>query len=178
MKLVCRYLSDLGSVVVEYLVCNCTLGCGHYRQSTLELERLLERRRHEEEAWHRQQVLLTEAEEQRRKMVELEEQRLSDQRARLQAVKRELKVKEVQVLDAARRRAMGHQTASKEAEVRRLEREVERQVLRREAETQAVLQDIETRALELEVQRTRLEQELAQHHDKVCHLAPEFCPLH
>ncbi len=143
------------------------------------MERLLERRRQEEEAWHRQQVLLLEAEEQRRKMVELEEKRLSDQRARLQAVKRELKVKEVQVLDAARRRAMEHQTAAKEAEVRRLEGEVERQVLRREVETQAVLQDIETRALELEIQKAKLERELAQCHNEVgrqCFL--EFPPSH
>ena len=52
------------------------------RQSALELERLTEKRRSEEEAWHRQQELLLEAEGQRRKLLELEEQKLSDQRAR------------------------------------------------------------------------------------------------
>ena len=52
------------------------------RQSALELERLTEQRKQEEEAWYRQQKLLMEAEDQRRKMVEVEEKKLTDQRAR------------------------------------------------------------------------------------------------
>ncbi len=53
-----------------------------YRQSALELERLTEQRRLEEEAWTRQQALLVDAEEQRRKMIQVEDTRLTDQRAR------------------------------------------------------------------------------------------------
>ena len=52
------------------------------RQSALELERLTEQRKQEEEAWYRQQKLLMEAEDQRRKMLEVEEKKLTDQRAR------------------------------------------------------------------------------------------------
>ena len=52
------------------------------RQGALELERLRETRRVEEEAWFRQQQLLLEAEEERRKTLSLEEARLTDQRAR------------------------------------------------------------------------------------------------
>ena len=52
------------------------------RQSALELERLTEQRRQEEEAWYRQQKLLMEAEDQRRKMIDMEEKKLTDQRAR------------------------------------------------------------------------------------------------
>ena len=52
------------------------------RQSALELERLTEQRKQEEEAWYRQQKLLMDAEEQRRKMLEVEEKKLTDQRAR------------------------------------------------------------------------------------------------
>ena len=52
------------------------------RQSAWELERMTEQRRHEEEAWYRQQHLLLEAEDQRRRMMEVEERKLSDQRAR------------------------------------------------------------------------------------------------
>ncbi len=52
------------------------------RQSALELERLTEQRRLEEEAWTRQQALLMDAEEQRRKMIQVEDMRLTDQRAR------------------------------------------------------------------------------------------------
>ena len=53
-----------------------------FRQSALELERMTEQRRHEEEAWYRQQQLLMEAEEQRRRVLEGEEKKLTDQRAR------------------------------------------------------------------------------------------------
>lgn len=53
-----------------------------HRQSTLEMERLVEVRRAEEEAWYRQQELLMEAEQQRRTLIQREEQKLSDQRAR------------------------------------------------------------------------------------------------
>ena len=56
--------------------------CVYCRQGALELERLRETRRAEEEAWLRQQQLLLEAEEQRRKTLALEEDRLTDQRAR------------------------------------------------------------------------------------------------
>lgn len=52
------------------------------RQSALELERMTEQRKQEEEAWYRQQKLLMEAEDQRRKMLEVEEKKLTDQRAR------------------------------------------------------------------------------------------------
>lgn len=79
---------------------------------------------------------------------------------RLQAMKREVKVRELKVLDAARRRFMQHQQAVKEAELRRLDDEVQRKVLQREEETRVVLQDLETRGLELERQRGLLEQEL------------------
>ncbi|KAL5467429.1 hypothetical protein EMCRGX_G031650 [Ephydatia muelleri] len=130
------------------------------RQSALELERLTEKRRHEEEAWHRQQELLLEAEGQRRKLLELEEQKLSDQRARLQAMRRELRVKELKVLDAARQRFLEHQQSTKEAEVRRLDDEIRKKVVRRDVETKALLEDIELRALELEARKTALEQDL------------------
>ena len=53
-----------------------------FRQSALELERMTEQRKQEEEAWYRQQKLLMEAEDQRRKMLEVEEKKLTDQRAR------------------------------------------------------------------------------------------------
>ena len=43
---------------------------------------MTEQRKHEEEAWYRQQQLLMEAEEQRRRVLEGEERKLTDQRAR------------------------------------------------------------------------------------------------
>ena len=53
------------------------------RQSALELERMMEQRKQEEGAWYRQQQLLMDAEDQRRKMIEVEDKKLTDQRARL-----------------------------------------------------------------------------------------------
>lgn len=185
---------------------------------------MTEQRKHEEEAWYRQQQLLMEAEEQRRRVLEGEERKLTDQRARyvcgkeereyvwrgetcwrkmrvehvemwksslvkyslfihtmclvlqnftrthaarLQALKRELKVKELQVLDATRRRFLHHQQGVREAELQRMEGEIQHKVEQRERETRTVLDDIETRALELERQRILLEQELRRCQEEV-----------
>jgi len=87
--------------------------------------------------------------------------------ARLQALKRELKAKELQVLDATRRRFLHHQQGVREAELRRMEGEIQHKVEQRERETRAVLDDIETRALELERQRILLEQELRRCQEEV-----------
>ena len=86
---------------------------------------------------------------------------------RLQALKREVKVKEIHVLDAARRRFMQHQQVVRETELKRMDGEIQRKVLQRDAETHTVLDDIETRALELERQKALLEQELARCQDEV-----------
>ena len=87
---------------------------------------------------------------------------------RLQAMKREIKVKELKVLDAARRRFVQHQQATKEAELKRLDDDIQRKVLQRDAETRAALDDIEIRALELERQKALLENELTRCHEEVC----------
>ena len=52
------------------------------RQDALEMERLQVARKHEDDAWFRQQQLLLEAEEERRRTLAIEEDKLSDQRAR------------------------------------------------------------------------------------------------
>ena len=54
----------------------------HQRHATAELQRALDKRRNEEEAWYRQQELLTEAEQQRKGLIMEEEQKLVDQRVR------------------------------------------------------------------------------------------------
>ncbi|KAI8519950.1 hypothetical protein Bbelb_032070 [Branchiostoma belcheri] len=76
----------------------------------------------------RQQELLEEAEETRRRVIADEEQKLTAQRVRLAAMRRELRVKELQLLDAARRRFMEHQQRQKETELKRLDDEIERKV--------------------------------------------------
>ena len=79
---------------------------------------------------------------------------------RLQAMRRELRVKELKVLDATRQRFMEHQQSTKEAEVRRLDDEIKKKVVRRDEETKALLEDIELRALELEARKAALGQDL------------------
>ncbi|XP_066290828.1 TBC1 domain family member 31-like isoform X3 [Branchiostoma lanceolatum] len=132
------------------------------RQVTEELKRETERKRHQEEAWYRQQELLEEAEETRRRVIADEEQKLTDQRVRLAAMRRELRVKELQLLDAARRRFMEHQHRQKETELKRMDDEIERKVRLREQETHAAIDDVEVKNMELHAQRGLFEQELAR----------------
>ena len=47
---------------------------------------------------------------------------------RLQAMKRELRIRELQLLDGAKRKFMHHQQAQKEAELSRLDDEIARKV--------------------------------------------------
>jgi hypothetical protein len=137
------------------------------RQGALEMERLRETRRAEEEAWFRQQQLLLEAEEERRKTLSLEDARLTNQRARLMAMKRELQVKELKVMDATRRDFLHHQQRVKEARIRRLDDQIKKRVVQREVETQAALEEAELKALELERQRVQLQHQLARYQEEV-----------
>uniref|UniRef100_H3AHW1 TBC1 domain family member 31 n=1 Tax=Latimeria chalumnae TaxID=7897 RepID=H3AHW1_LATCH len=137
------------------------------RQIVHELQAEAVKRKVEDEAWYQQQALLQEAEEQRRKILLEEEKKLVDQRERLAAVKRELRVKELQLLDAARRRFIKHQQDQRKMELRRLDDEIDKKVSLRDQETAAVVQDIEVRQMELEAQRRLFEQELAKGQETV-----------
>ncbi|PWA32361.1 hypothetical protein CCH79_00012071 [Gambusia affinis] len=112
------------------------------------------RRQAEEKAYFAQQK----AEEQRRTILAQEEEKLAQQRAKLTAMKRELKVKELHLLDATRRRFLKHQQDLQASQIQRLDQEINRKMDQREQETAAAVQDLEVRQMELEVQRKRLEQ--------------------
>ncbi|XP_019849062.1 PREDICTED: TBC1 domain family member 31-like [Amphimedon queenslandica] len=135
------------------------------RQQTLELERLAEQRRQEDEAWQRQHELLLQAESQRKKMLELEEEKLSDQRARLAAMKREAKLKELKSLDDARQKYLQQQQTLRELEIEKMDKEIEKKVLLRDKETQEAIEEVEIRSLELQAQRACLERELLRRHE-------------
>ncbi|XP_071817640.1 TBC1 domain family member 31-like [Apostichopus japonicus] len=134
----------------------------HQRQAAAELERELEKRRQAEETWYREQEVLRAAEEQRWRLMAEEEQKIADQKIRLQALKRELRMKELQLLDAARQRFMTNQKKDKHKELARLDREINRKVRLREQETQSALDAVEIRRFELEAQKQLLQQELAK----------------
>ncbi|XP_059501925.1 TBC1 domain family member 31 isoform X2 [Stegostoma tigrinum] len=137
------------------------------RQLAHGLQAASVKRQAESAAWYRQQQLLQEAEEQRRKILHEEEQKLVEQRVRLAAMKRELKVKELQILDAAHRRFLKHQQDQQKSELRRLDDEIDRKVAVRNRETAALIQDIEVRNLELEMQKKIFEQQLAKDQEAV-----------
>ncbi|KAJ7338104.1 hypothetical protein JRQ81_010679 [Phrynocephalus forsythii] len=132
------------------------------RQLVHEMEAKAIENRVEDEAWYRKQELLREAEEERRKILLKEEEKLAEQRRRLAAVKRELKVKELQLLEAARRRFLKYQQDQQEVQLKRLDDEIARKVLMREEETAATVQDVEVRQMELESQRRLFEQKLVK----------------
>ncbi|KAM6457750.1 TBC1 domain family member 31 isoform 1-T1 [Liasis olivaceus] len=130
------------------------------RQLLHEIEAKAIEHRVEDETWYRKQELLQEAEEQRRKILLKEEEKLADQRRRLAAVKRELRVKELQLVEAARRRFLKYQQDQREMEVKRLDDEIARKASMRDQETAATIRDVEVRQMELETQRRLFEQKL------------------
>ncbi|NXX75101.1 TBC31 protein, partial [Urocolius indicus] len=146
------------------------------RQLAHELEAKAQKQRAEDEAWYRKQELLQEAEEQRRKMLLEEEEKLVEQRQRLAAVKRELKVKELQFLDASRRRFLKHQQAQRQMELRRLDEEITRKA--EEQETAATVQDVELQRMELEAQRQLFEQHLIKDQEAVTKAMKEEVDAH
>lgn len=137
------------------------------RQLAHELEAQSVRRQAENAAWYRQQELLQEAEEQRRKILLEEEQKLVDQRMRLAAVNREMKIKELQVLDTAQKRFLKYQQEQQKTELRRLDDEIDRKISLRDKETAALIQDIKVRNMELEMQKQIFEQQLAKKQEAV-----------
>ncbi|XP_077982423.1 TBC1 domain family member 31-like [Glandiceps talaboti] len=132
------------------------------REAATELQKETERRHEEEEAWYRQQELIRDAEEERRNLLMEEEQKIVDQRIRLNAMKRELRIKEMQLLDAARRKFVHHEQQERETELKRLDEELARKVMLREQETQAAKEDVEIRNMELHLQKKMLQQELGR----------------
>ncbi|KAM6283307.1 TBC1 domain family member 31 isoform 2-T2 [Porphyrio hochstetteri] len=137
------------------------------RQLAHELEAKAQKQKAEDEAWYRKQELLQEAEEQRWKMLLKEEEKLAEQRQRLAAVRRELKVKELQFLDASRRCFLKHQQQQRQMELKRLDDEIARKASMREQEAAAAAQDAEVRRMELESQRQLFEQHLIKDQEAV-----------
>ena len=132
------------------------------RQLAVELKKQGEERKEAEEAFYRNQELQMEAEKQRRDLILLEEQKLADQRVRLQAMRREVHTRELQLMDAVRRKYMENQSKVKEVELKRMDDEIQRKAMQREQETQAALDDIEIKNLELLAQKEALQHELAK----------------
>ncbi|NWZ91701.1 TBC31 protein, partial [Nesospiza acunhae] len=130
------------------------------RQLAHESEAKAQEQKAEDEAWYQRQKLLEEAEEQRQKIL-LEEEKLAEQRQRLAVVKRELKVKELQLSHASRRRFLSYQQDQLQMELKRLNDEIARKASMRQQETTAV-QDVEP-----ESQKQLFEQHLIKDQEAV-----------
>ncbi|XP_007898739.1 TBC1 domain family member 31 [Callorhinchus milii] len=137
------------------------------KQLAHELHSETVKRQADDATWYEQQKLLQEAEEQRRKILLEEEKKLTVQRMRLTAMKREMKVKELHLLDASRRRFLKHQQDHRKSELRRLDDEIARKMSLRDQETSAFVQDIEVRKMEIDTQRQIFEQQLAKEQESV-----------
>ncbi|KAL2767181.1 TBC1 domain family member 31 isoform 12 [Daubentonia madagascariensis] len=107
------------------------------RQTVEDMQAEVDQQRFEDEAWYQKQELLRKAEETRREMLLREEEKMIQQRQRLAAVKRELKIKEIHLQDAARRRFLKLQQDQREMELRRLDDEIGRKNLTRNQEAVA-----------------------------------------
>ncbi|KAG7229366.1 hypothetical protein INR49_012883, partial [Caranx melampygus] len=103
---------------------------------------------------------------QSREREKIRQQEMEYLRERLAAMKRELKVKELQLLDATRRRFLKHQQDMRTSQIQRLDQEISRKMDLRERETAAAVQDLEVRQMELEAQRRRLEQHLLKEQER------------
>ncbi|NXR22022.1 TBC31 protein, partial [Cinclus mexicanus] len=137
------------------------------RQLAHESEAKAQEQKAEDEVWYRKQKLLQEAKEQRRKILLEEEEKLAEQRQRLAVVKRELRVKELQLLDASRRRFLNYQQDQLQMELKHLDNEIARKASMREQETAAAVEDVELRWMELESQKQFFEQHLIKDQEAV-----------
>ncbi|NWY92006.1 TBC31 protein, partial [Loxia curvirostra] len=130
------------------------------RQLAHESEAKAQEQNAEDEAWYQKQKLLQEADEQRQKIL-LEEEKLAEQRQRLAVVKRELEVKELQLLDASRRRFLNYQQDQLQTELKHLNDEIARKASMRQQETNAL------RDTEPESQKQLFEQHLIKDQEAV-----------
>ncbi|NXU02807.1 TBC31 protein, partial [Buphagus erythrorhynchus] len=137
------------------------------RQLAHESEAKAQEQKAEDEVWYRKQKLLQEAKEQRRKILQEEEEKLAEERQRLAVLKRELRVKELQLLDASRRRFLNYQQDQLQMELKRLDNEIARKASMREQETAAAVQDVELRWMELESQKQLFEQHIIKDQEAV-----------
>ncbi|CAK7289336.1 TBC1 domain family member 31 [Vulpes lagopus] len=129
------------------------------RQMVEDMQAEVDQQRVEDEAWYQKQELLRKAEETRRELLLQEEEKMVQQRQRLASVKRELKVKEMHLQDATRRRFLKLQQDQREMELRRLDDELERKVHMRDREIATTAKDLEMRHLELESQKRLYEKQ-------------------
>ncbi|XP_053415623.1 TBC1 domain family member 31 isoform X2 [Nycticebus coucang] len=137
------------------------------RQKVEDMQAEVDQQQAEDEAWYQKQELLRKAEETRREMLLREEEKMVQQRQRLAAVKRELKIKEINLQDSARKRFLKLQQDQREMELKRLDDEIGRKIYMRDQEIATTAKDLEMRHLELESQKRLYEKNLTRNQEAV-----------
>ncbi|XP_057291272.1 TBC1 domain family member 31-like isoform X2 [Hydractinia symbiolongicarpus] len=130
------------------------------KQAAIDIKKQRELTRREELAYYREQENVIKAEQQRRELISNEENKLAAQRKKLQSLRRDVALQELDVLDEVRRNFLHHQQQVKNVELQRLDDELNRKMLQRDEETKAALEDAEIKALEIEAQKRNFQEGL------------------
>lgn len=130
------------------------------KQAAIDIKKQKDMTKQQEVAFYRDQGELIKAEQQRRELVKEEEKRLAEQRRKLQSLRRDIALQELDVHDKVRRKHLAYQQQVKNLQLQRLDDELSRKMNLRAEETKNVLQDAEIKALEIEVQKRQFQEEL------------------
>ncbi|CAG5135897.1 unnamed protein product [Candidula unifasciata] len=131
------------------------------RNIALDVEKMTLERHGKEDQWYRQNNVLIEAEDRRKRMIQEEEAKLAEQRQRLLALNREVKMKELALLEASRLKCLQYQKEQREMELRRLDDQLQKTALQLDQETDAAIENAEFSNIRLQFEKNLLEQKMA-----------------
>ena len=130
------------------------------KQTAIDIKKQKDLTKQQELAFYRDQEEIIKSEQHRRELIIGEENKLTTQRRKLQSLRREIALQELDVHDKVRRKYLSHQQQVKNLQLQRLDDELNRKTLQRTEETKEVLQDAEIKALEIEAQKRQFQEDL------------------
>ncbi|BFZ13052.1 hypothetical protein BsWGS_16091 [Bradybaena similaris] len=130
------------------------------RNIALDVQKLSLERHDEEDQWYRQNNVLLEAEDKRKRMLQVEESKLAEQRKRLLAMNREVKMKELALLEASRLKCLHFQKEQREMELKRLDDQLQAKALQIDQETDAAIEEAEFNNMRIQFQKKLLQQKM------------------
>ncbi|XP_066936715.1 TBC1 domain family member 31-like [Clytia hemisphaerica] len=130
------------------------------KQLALDMKRQKELTQKEELAYYREQEQVVNAENERRQIIANEEKRLASQRKKLQSLRRDIAMQELEMHDEVRRKFFHHQRQQKQMQLQRLDDEMKRKFEQREVEMKDALTDAEIKAMQIKAQKLQLEEDL------------------
>jgi len=128
------------------------------KQVALHMKQHRDELHQEELAFYRDQERMVKAEEERRHLITKEDEKLNEQRKRLQTLRKNLALQELENCDEVRRKFLEHQRLLKGMQLQRLDDELAKKIRQRESEKSNVVTDVEINGLEVEAQKRKLEE--------------------